>query len=172
MTYNLHPIIVHFPIAFLFIYSLIKILPMSRWIPRVAWKDIERILLSVGVAGAFVALSTGETAEHITRPDRALVEMHSLFASLSTWLYGALLLGEAMTIFNNSRIAQNTTFAWLLPVTKFLERVLTNNVFSAVLALVALVCIAITGMLGGVIVYGTSADPFAAGVLRLLGISL
>ena len=58
MTYNIHPLFVHFPIAFLFIYSLIKIVPVKKWLPKVSWKDIERVLLVVGVLGAFAALSS------------------------------------------------------------------------------------------------------------------
>src|SRR5574343_1787155 len=98
MTYNIHPIFVHVPIAFLVIYSIIKVLPLQRWFPSVAWKHIERALLFFGVLGAFVALSTGEVAEHLSRPNRDLVETHSLFAATATWMYVLLLIGEALSM--------------------------------------------------------------------------
>ena len=91
MTYNIHPIIVHFPIALLFLYSIIKILPLNKWLPKVAWRDIERVLLVFGVLGAFVALATGQIARHLIQPNRDLIHAHSNFASISTWLYGLLL---------------------------------------------------------------------------------
>ena len=163
MTYNLHPLFVHFPIALLFIYSIIKILPMQRFLPRVAWKDVERILLVIGVLSAFIALSTGETAEHLVRPDHKLVETHSTFATISTWLYAALLIGEIAS-FLATKINN--------PIIVFLKKLLTNEWLSKIIAILALASIAITGLLGGKMVYGTSADPLAEMALKILGITL
>lgn len=171
MSYNIHPLFVHFPIALLFIYSIIKILPLRKWFPRIAWKDIEILLLFVGVAGALIADSTGETAKHISHPNRQLVSNHSFFAATSSWIYGALLTGEFLVI------AIPIAFARLqLPKIKaffiFIQKILTNNVFSKILAFAGLIAISITGLLGGVIVYGTTADPLADVVLKLLKITL
>ncbi len=163
MTYNLHPLFVHFPIALLFIYSIIKILPMQRFLPRVAWKDVERILLVIGVLSAFIALSTGETAEHLVRPDHKLVETHSTFATISTWLYAALLIGEIAS-FLATKINN--------PIIIFLKKLLTNEWLSKIISILALASIAITGLLGGIMVYGTSADPLAEMALKILGITL
>jgi uncharacterized membrane protein len=163
MTYNIHPILVHFPIAFLFIYSLIKILPMSRWFPNVSWRQIERVLLVVGVLGACAALATGDTAEHLlVQRNHQLIEAHSTFGVISTFIFGALLLGEITAFYNSRR--RNNVALWL-------EKVLCNRLFSALLALVGLVCISLTGLLGGVIVYGVGVDPFAPIVLKMLGIT-
>lgn len=169
MTYNIHPIFVHFPIALLTIYSLIRVIPVARWMPQVKWRDIERVLLAIGVLGAFAGLATGETAEHLTHPNHQLVEMHALFASLSTWLYGALLTGEAVAIYNVRSWA--IRFPFVTNITRLLERILCNETLSILIAFVALISIGITGLLGGVMVYGISADPLATVVLRLFGIS-
>lgn len=67
--YNLHPLFVHFPIALLFVYTGLRVVPMRRLFPLVAWRQIERVVLLFGVLGAFVALGTGETAEHLFRPE-------------------------------------------------------------------------------------------------------
>ncbi|PIZ87334.1 hypothetical protein COX93_01240 [Candidatus Nomurabacteria bacterium CG_4_10_14_0_2_um_filter_30_12] len=170
MTYNIHPIFVHFPIALLLIYSIIKILPFKKWFPDVSWKHIEVVLLGLGVFGAFVASSTGEIAEHLTRLNRQLVEMHSTFASISTWLYGLLLLGEFLylltpyfiTKFNSSKIV-----GFLL----FVQKILINNVLSKIMAFLGLIAISTTGLLGGVMVFGTSSDPLASIVLNILGLN-
>lgn len=171
MTYNLHPLLVHFPIALLFLYSAIKILPLNRWLPSVAWKHIERALLVVGVLGAFLSLATGETAEHLLRPNRQLVEMHSFFASLSTWLYGALLAGEFLSVVN-PMLVPKISFAPITKLMVFFEKLLGSTVVSKILAFLGLVAISVTGLLGGVIIYGVSADPIAGIVLKILGISL
>ena len=171
MTYNIHPIFVHFPIALLFIYSIVKVLPLQRWMPSVSWKAIERFLLFFGVLGAFAALATGETAEHLSRPNHQLVEMHSTFGAIATWVYGILLFGEIVSIIN-------TSYQSLLKVEKFqtillkLENIFYNQTFSKLLAVVGFIAIFVTGLLGGAMVYGTSADPVAGLVVRLLGITL
>lgn len=171
MTYSIHPILVHFPIALLVVYSGIKILPLSRWFPLVAWTHIERALLLVGVLGAFASLSSGESAEHLTTASHQLVETHAFFASAATWLYGILLAGEVLTVLN----------PWFLPrlniqfvsrLFTWLQRVITRPFLSKLIAFLALIAIALTGLLGGVMVYGVTADPLAPFVLKLLNITL
>ncbi len=171
MTYNIHPLFVHFPIALLFVYSVLRIVPLKRWFPTIAWREIEFTFLALGVMGAFVALSTGETAEHLVRPTHTLVEAHSFFATLATWMYGLLLSGEILAFLNKKYIPK------LLPgsiakLTLFLERLLTKRVVSLILALCGIVAISLTGLLGGVLVYGVTADPIAGTVLKILGISI
>jgi len=171
MTYNIHPIFVHFPIALLFIYSLIKILPVKRIFPKIQWKDVERILLTCGVIGAFFALSTGEAAEHLVRPNHQLVEMHALFASASTWLYGALLVNEFFEIVRSSKYFKSIPSA-VQHIMVFINQIFANRAFVVCIAILGLVCICITGMLGGIITYGTTADPLAQPLLTILGISV
>lgn len=171
MTYNIHPILVHFPIALLLIYSFIKIVPFKRWYPNVSWKHIEIALLVFGVLGAFAALSTGELAQHLSRPNRQLVNMHAGFASASTWFYGLILVGEILTFINPFIVLKFN----IPPLTKLLnlvQQILTNEILSKVLAFLGLIAITVTGLLGGVMVYGLSADPMARIVLQILGISL
>ena len=171
MSYNIHPLVVHFPIALLFVYSLIKLFPFDKWFPKVAWKHIERALLFVGVLGAFIALATGDGAEHAFHPNRQLVEMHSNFAALATGLYGALLGGEFLTVVN-PWIMKKIGSGALMKFLTALEKILTNRAFSKIVAFLALIAISVTGLLGGVMVYGPNADPIAGVTLKLLGISL
>ena len=105
---------------------------------------------------------TGEIAEHLVRPEHDLVEMHSAFATISVWIYCALLIGEIILIIAMKRALPNVIVG--------LGKILTNRWLSGVMALVALITISVTGLLGGVMVYGTSADPFAEIVLKLLGL--
>jgi uncharacterized membrane protein len=171
MNYNIHPILVHFPVGFLIIYSLIKILPLSSWFPRISWKHIEVVLLVVGFGGALAADSSGELAEHLAKPNGALVEMHSLFAATSTWIYGILLGGE-VSPYVRTKIIDRIR---LTPVSKLLtlfETIVLYKGVSFLLALLGLIAISVTGLLGGVMVYGVTADPIAPMVLKILGIPL
>ena len=170
MNYNIHPLFVHFPIALLFVYSLIKILPLQAWFPRVAWRQIERVLLFIGVLGAFAALTTGGMAEELTHPNHQLVEMHSLFAGIATWLYVALLLGEIVTM-ADSLVVRYIPQRFVQSV-RNVRDYLTIRFTAKIIALAGLIAISITGLLGGVIVYGPTADPIAGIVLQLLHITL
>lgn len=171
MTYNMHPIFVHFPIAFLLVYSLVKIIPFYRWLPNVAWLQVQRVLLFVGVLGAFAALSTGEIAEHLTGPDSQLVDMHATFANISTWAYSLILVGEILILLIPIIIKQ-VNLPKIVKLLSILKSVLTKKTVSVLLASVGLVAIIATGLLGGVMVYGTSADPIAGFVLKILGIDI
>jgi uncharacterized membrane protein len=172
MTYNIHPLFVHFPIALLFLYSIIKVLPFKKWFPKVAWRDIERVLLLVGVLGAFAALATGDTAEHLVHPNRALVDAHSNFAAISTFIYGALLVGEIAAVINAKKFIYRKGWQWISVILHFVETVLCNPIFSGILAALGFIAISVTGLLGGTIAYGLTADPIAPFILKVLGIPL
>lgn len=171
MTYDLHPLVVHFPIALLFLYSIIKIIPFQKWFPRISWKQLEQGLLLVGVLGAALALATGETAEHLMRPNHVLVEMHSLFAGISTGVYGALLFGELISM-TRALIERFISWLFVKKVLFAIEKILQHPVVGTLLAVVGLIAISVTGVLGGVLAYGPSKDPFASLVLSILGIQL
>ncbi len=171
MTYNIHPLFVHFPIALLFIYSIIKVLPLEKWLPSISWKHIERALLVFGTLGAFAALTTGEIAEQISKPNHQLVEMHSAFANISTWIYAALLLGEILTVIKDRLAVKLETVVYVKKIIILVQKILTNEILSVTLAFLGLVAISVTGLLGGVMVYGTSADPVAGIILKILGIN-
>jgi uncharacterized membrane protein len=170
MQYNLHPLFVHFPIALLVVYSCIKIIPFERWFSRVAWKDIQRALLFFGLLGASAALFTGETAEHLTQPNVGLVSMHSLFATIATSIYGALFAGELCAVFHQY-IARTLSVRYMRIISLF-EIIFVTSIYSRILAVCGFIALSITGVLGGVMVYGLSADPIAPLILSLLRISI
>ena len=170
MQYNIHPIFVHFPIAFLMAYSLLVIFPFRRWFPKIAWRHVEMVLLFAGVVAAFAANLTGEVAEHLTRPNQKLVETHATFALISLWAYGLILAGEILTILS-SVVIPKRSIPVLDSIMSPVHKVLTINFVTKLLAVVGLIAIFITGLLGGVMVYGTSADPLAGLVLKILGLT-
>jgi uncharacterized membrane protein len=171
MIYNIHPLFVHFPIALLIVYSAIAILPLRKWIPSFAWRQIQQVVLLLGVLGAMLANSTGEIAEELVRPDNALVEMHSLFAGASTWIYGILLVGEVL-FYLNTFLQKRGLLSPLVPFLMWVEKLITHRGVNVLLAVLGLVAISVTGLLGGVMVYGVSADPVAPFVMKLLGLSI
>lgn len=170
--YNLHPIFVHFPIALLFVYSVIKLLPLKKWFPNVAWRDIERLLLLVGLGGAYLALSTGEQAADLSRPSESLVESHEFFANFTTRMYLLVLIGEIASFLNNKSYNFISKINFLPKVLIWIEKILTNQNLVKVLVFLGFVSLFLTGVLGGVMVYGTTADPLAPFILKILNINL
>ena len=124
-----------------------------------------------GLLGAFASNVTGEVAENIARPNHKLVETHAFMALTATWMYGLLLAGELLSWINTNIISKLKS-APILSFFTFIRSVLVHPFISGLLALLGLIAVLLTGLLGGVMVYGVSADPIAGIVLRLLGISL
>lgn len=172
MNYNIHPIFVHVPIAMLAVYSIIKIIPFKNWFPHVEWRQIERTLLFVGLLGAGAAFLTGDSAEQLLHPNRQLVDMHSTFGGAAIYLYGALLLGEITALINAHHVHYVDNKNFLRLTMHYLENILCNRAVSTLIAFIALIVITITGLLGGVIAYGVTADPIAPYLLKLLRITL
>jgi len=172
MQYNIHPIFVHFPIALLCLYSIIQIIPFKKWLPKIAWTDVGFIMLVVGVLGAFVALMTGEVAEEMVRANDSLVELHAFFAGASTWLYGALLVGELSRIITSQSFIEKASLQKAKTVLVIVKKILHDSFFAKIVVVVALLSIGMTGLLGGALVYGTTADPFTGIVLKIFGITI
>ena len=89
---NPHPLLVHFPIAFLVAFGLATLLALVVHRPGLA--AFSRACLFVGTAGAAVAVLSGFLAEQSVAPvarARHHVEDHRLFG------YGVLLLSGLLT---------------------------------------------------------------------------
>ena len=170
MTYDFHPLVVHFPIALLFVYSLIQIFPMQKWIPSVSWKHVKNVLLIIGFIGAVVASSLGEIAADLNQPNHDVLELHETFASLVEVFYG-ILVGSTVVQWicaKYTKVLEYRMVSIILMISNFIE----NRWISVILSLLGLVALVLTGVFGGVMVYGTSADPLAAPLLQLFGVDL
>ncbi|MBP6910344.1 hypothetical protein KBC03_01990 [Patescibacteria group bacterium] len=97
---NLHPIMVHFPIALLTIYSLLEIASLFRKVRhnRTVWY-IKLFLLLVGLISIQAALTTGEAAGDAGFGVRDIMERHENFANISVWLYGISAIGYVLQRF-------------------------------------------------------------------------
>ncbi len=153
---SLHPMMVHFPIACLIIYSLLEFITFLM--PRRAEKLLltKEIFLFVGVAAAWAALQTGEAAEHLvsrTGTTGLIIEKHNHAAEMTYQTYGFLALWYALKIVIKCR--RHSAPAGL--VTFMANRWV--HVGICLFALFGMMMVTVTGALGGAMVYGPDADP-------------
>ena len=168
---NIHPMIVHFPIALLFIWSVLEIFHIQRWIKSVDWKSTKAVLLTIGTIGAFFAKETGETARDQITTIMPTLSWHETFAKVSFALYFLFLVEVALTIVISQSKTRKMHFpAWFMKIMHIYQGSISFAPIRIPLVVMALMALTITGVLGGVLVYGTSADPIAPLVLRFLGI--
>lgn len=162
---NPHPFIVHFPVAFLSVYCLLELVRIRYITSAVYWFYVKASMVIIGTAGAGAAYLTGEIAEELYGKTE-LVEIHSKFAKLSVivfcvisaiyivaWLSRLELLGK---IENALKLNENSVYMFLKKALNYFA----ESFIMILPALVGLVCIVITGALGGALVYGPDIDPF------------
>lgn len=172
LTMNLHPIIVHFPIALLTVYSILECL---RWtqLTNESWNHgTKSLLLILGTIGTVAAIGSGSVAAEVFEgtPTMRLVELHAAFANLSLVLYGILMLTY---IAEESRRRK-----WITKVPKFLQKLgvyfeqffctLFRPWFLILFSILGFIALAVTGALGGALVYGPDADPIVSLVYHAL----
>lgn len=164
---NIHPILVHFPIAFLTIYSLCEIFTVGNLKNSQTWWKIKAFLLVVGFLGTVAAITTGEMAEESIKSSSSihnLVETHASFAVATEWLFGVLAFSYVAKFFAD----KNTIPFMDTNLVKFVIFAIKKILFLSVpLALVGLVLVTITGSLGGAIVYGPDVDPIVSFIYKI-----
>ena len=146
---DIHPIVVHFPIALLTLYAVFELFRFKKVLERPYWFHIKAILAILGEVSALLAFLTGNEIE-----GNRLVEMHQQFAGMSILIFGVIALGYL--------------FEWFWPVKASLFVMRPYIIIP--LALLGLAVLTITGGLGGAIVYGTQFDPFMAPIFKFLDV--
>lgn len=158
---NIHPLIVHFPIALLSVYSLLEVI--RRFTPGHKWLHARAVLVITGTIGAFFSLSSGETAEHLyqNRDLHAVLEMHSLMANITTWIY-AILAACYLLHWLKVDVNQQKLPGFVRTIIDGLSKVssvILRTPLAPLLALIAFLALGFVGGLGGILVYGPEFDP-------------
>lgn len=98
---NVHPMIVHFPIALLFVGVLIDLIGLA-FRERTFWRGTALIFYVAGALGALAAVLTGNAAaDSVFLPSEAnaLLTEHSDLGTYTVWLFGIYAVARTATYF-------------------------------------------------------------------------
>jgi len=163
MFINVHPAVVHIPVACLMLYSLFELMHFRRLLAKPYWFYVKATLVIVGAIGAWVARQTGEMIESAfaVGSTAKVVEMHAQWATGTATLFSVIALAYGFGWVQREFVVR---WAWPQRFSRFLLR----GYVIVPLAALGLVAITVTGALGGSITRGAEADPFVSLVYRLL----
>ena len=158
---NLHPIIVHFPIACLILYSLIEIGSLSSLRIRKNLETTKYFLLLIWVIGTFTALQSGEIAQQAFGKSE-LIHTHEEFGEKSHITYVIIWCFYLAKLIINKRIfikywtkREKSHLSWFI---SFVDSKLSHYII-AWLSIIGVTLLSITGALGGAISHGPDTDP-------------
>jgi uncharacterized membrane protein len=154
---NLHPQLVHFPVALLFLYSIFELISTRHLVQKPYWFYIKAVLIIGGALTGVLAALSGLIASNFDL-SIPLVAAHFRFAFATNVLFGVTALLYMLAWFASGRKQE---VVWKL---------LSNRPTMILVSLVGLALITITAGLGGAMVYGTHFDPLMAPIFKLLGV--
>jgi len=157
---DLHPIIVHFPVALFTLYGLFELLRFKKLTSLNEWAVTKAVLVCFGVLSSFVALATGDLAGESFENGRLglLAETHSSLAVITVVFYAIVL---AITLGGLIRRYHLTIPNLLQPLITLLDKLYRQSWLMVILALIGLALITVTGALGGALAFGPGVDPLA-----------
>jgi uncharacterized membrane protein len=173
---NIHPIFVHFPIALFTLYSIFELIRFKKLLRQEYWFYIKASFVIIGTAVGYVTAFTGDMAKDsiakLVGPGTTLsdvISLHESFALITLALYTLIAIGyfyEWLERAQAERWERLQSFAAMRFWQQY-TRVVRGTKAALFLSLFGLVCVFMTGTLGGIIVYGSGADPIAGVVYRL-----
>jgi len=169
---DLHPLVVHFPIALLTIYGIMEIVWSKRLKNDNSWFYVKASFLILGVLGAFISLATGdEASKNVTL--RNVVHVHEFWAGLSTYIFGFLAVAYIIhfIFLNYPKLFSKTGLETVESIWNFILKIKNWILFTPIkylLVLAGLIAITVTGALGGAMVHGPNVDPLVSFIYNLL----
>lgn len=172
---NIHPILVHFPIAFLTLYAICELIRFKKVTAKHYWFHVKAILIIAGLVTAELALGSGEAIEKMFKDKEqikdAIVPLHAASAEGTIGIFLILAISylvlwieyDSSKNFLVKYPALADPWGRLIKIAKWI----IDTPASLVLALVGIVGITITGALGGAMVHGPEVDPFVSFVYHL-----
>lgn len=174
MSLNIHPIVVHFPVALLSVFAVSTFIYFGKVRDSKIYLYVQTVFLVLGSVSAFVAQTTGEMAVETIGPNgslRNLIEKHESFAVATTTIFTALSSAFLIKLY----LLHKDSIRGLSWARSYIEKIEPAlKVYSKIIfkllplfGMMGLVFITITGALGASIVYGPDIDPVVSFVYHL-----
>ena len=140
---DVHPLVIHYPIAFLSTYAVFELLRFRKLLALPYWFHIKATLAVIGELGALATVIAAYMSADLAG-ESALADIYKNFIIITTVIFGIISL------------------AYL----KWPE--MLRPVVIIPLAVIGLFFIVVSGGFFGAIVYGTHFDPLLAPIFKLL----
>ncbi len=139
---DLHPLLIHYPIAFLTTYAVFELLRFKKLLGLPYWFYVKGTLLILGEISAIATLIAALFSTSTLAGESRLADMYKLFMFITVIIFGITSLFYLKNIYKPYIILA-------LAVAGFFSIIIAAGLF-------------------GAIVYGTQFDPFLAPVFKLL----
>ena len=140
---DFHPLVIHFPIAFLTTYAVFELLRFQKLSDLPYWPNIKASLLFLGEISAVVTLIAALLSDALAT-ETPLNDMYKIFVLVTVIIFG---ISTLMYVYKK-----------------------TNPLVLMSLALVGLFFISVAGGLFGATIYGTQFDPYLSPIFKILGV--
>lgn len=157
---NVHPLLVHFPIAFFVTYAVFELLRFKILTRQPYWFYIKAILVSLGVIGAIFAGISGQLIES-RFTDRALISLHQHINFAASTIFAVITFAYVVRWLKiTPGVKIDVVLGSLTKMSLSIEHIVLDTLLLYPLVILGLLLIMIGGALGGIIVYGPNLDPF------------
>ncbi|MFZ2832246.1 MAG: DUF2231 domain-containing protein [Minisyncoccia bacterium] len=175
---NIHPLLVHFPIAFLTLYAICELIRFNQITKQNYWFYFKAMLVIAGTITAQIAAGTGGMIEEMfaegPKADaikNAIVPAHEMTAEAGSGIFLILALTYLVLWVNRDAseefLTRNPRFAKLMRLASPLANWISQTKAILILSILGLVSLTLAGGLGGAMVHGTDADPLISFIYRL-----
>ncbi len=168
---NLHPMLVHFPIALFTIYAVCELMPSKRLRQSSTWLSIKATMVIVGTGSSFATFLSGYAIKDGFMRDKTLARIvvtHAQFALLTILIF--LVLAKMYAILCLEKTALQVKLSRWSLWNKLVRcaHFCYDKKIAPLFALIGLACVTVTAAIGGGIVYGQDVDPFVLFIYRIL----
>lgn len=154
---DIHPLVIHYPIALLTLYSLFEIISIRKLQEKHYWFYVKAVFVILGTLSAIATSISGFFATHLVR-GLPLVEMYLWLSVTTSVIFLVISILYGLTWWGSERSAM-----WS-------AKALFDRWIMIPLATGGLLAVVMMGGFAGAMVYGTRFDPFMAPVFKLLNL--